>query len=149
MPAWLGPLPPLICRLLENFWSSSYNVGCILSSALKMNNLGCSLVAQQFKDPALPQLWHRPQLLHGFNPWYGNFHTPWARQKIFFENENLKQYITDFFLLMYPEFCDSVSITKPFGLCMWGCVRAMEFCNKDQEGHRHFLFSVFLFVVVA
>ena len=40
----------------------------------KQLKLGSSLVAQQVKDPVLPQLWCRLQLWHRFNPWPGNFH---------------------------------------------------------------------------
>ena len=31
-------------------------------------------MAQQVKDLALPQLWHRSQLWLGFHPWPRNFH---------------------------------------------------------------------------
>jgi len=40
-----------------------------------------SLVVQQVKDPALPQLWSRLQLRLGFDPWPGNFHMLWAWPK--------------------------------------------------------------------
>ena len=42
---------------------------------------GVLTVAQQFKDPALLQLWHRSQLWLGFDPWPRNFHMPWAWSK--------------------------------------------------------------------
>ena len=31
-------------------------------------------LVQWVKDLALPQLCHRSELLHGFDPWLGNFH---------------------------------------------------------------------------
>ena len=38
--------------------------------------------AQQIKDPALTQLWHRSQLWLRFNPWPRNFHVlHWCGQK--------------------------------------------------------------------
>ena len=40
-----------------------------------------SLVDQQVKDPALALLWLRSPLWHGFNPWTGKFHMPWAWPK--------------------------------------------------------------------
>ena len=36
---------------------------------------------QWVKDPALPQLWHRSQLLLRFDPWPGNFHMMWVQPK--------------------------------------------------------------------
>lgn len=33
-------------------------------------------MAQQVKDPALVQPWHRSQLQLAFNPWPKNFHMP-------------------------------------------------------------------------
>lgn len=54
------------------------------------------------------------------------------------------------FLLMNPEFL--IQKLSPGQLDSWGqsVVVARKFCNKDQEGHKHFLFSVacVLFVVV-
>ena len=40
-------------------------------------------LASLVKDPALLQLWHRPQLWLGFDPWPGNFHTlqVWSKKK--------------------------------------------------------------------
>ena len=35
-------------------------------------------VVQDVKDPVLPQLQCSLQLWHGFDPWPGNFHTPWV-----------------------------------------------------------------------
>lgn len=45
---------------------------------------------------------------------------------------------------------DSKAITQPAGLWGQSVVVARKFCNKDQEGHKHFLFSAacVLFVVV-
>ena len=37
-------------------------------------------MVQQFKDPALTQLWYRLQLWHGFSPWFGNFHKLWMQK---------------------------------------------------------------------
>ena len=34
--------------------------------------------AQVFKDLALPQLWGRPKVHLGFDPWPRNFHMPWV-----------------------------------------------------------------------
>ena len=34
-------------------------------------------LAQEIKDTALLQLWHRPQWWHRFNSWSRNFHIPW------------------------------------------------------------------------
>ena len=40
-------------------------------------------MAQQVKDPALPQPWRRLKLWYGFDPWPGNFHMPqmWPKKK--------------------------------------------------------------------
>ena len=41
---------------------------------IKKQYIGCLLVVQWVKDMALPQLWCRSQLRHGFDPWPRNFH---------------------------------------------------------------------------
>jgi len=48
---------------------------------LRIGGLGSSLVIQWVKDSALPQLWRRLQLWHGFSPWPGNLHMPQMRPK--------------------------------------------------------------------
>ena len=47
----------------------------------KADTLGSSLVVQWVKDLVLPQLWHRLQLQHGFDPQPRNFHVPQYSQK--------------------------------------------------------------------
>ena len=42
---------------------------------------GSSLVTQPVKDSVLPLQWFRSLLWHEFNPWPGNFHTPWVLAK--------------------------------------------------------------------
>ena len=46
----------------------------------KKKNPGSSLGAQQVKNLAW-QLWHMPQLQHGFDLWLGNFLMLWCGQK--------------------------------------------------------------------
>ena len=48
-----------------------------------MEKYGVPAVAQQVKDQALPQLWHRSQLWLRFDPWPRNFHVPqvWLGKK--------------------------------------------------------------------
>ena len=38
------------------------------------NEVRSSPVLQRVKNPVLLQLQHGPQVLHGFDPWAGNFH---------------------------------------------------------------------------
>lgn len=38
-------------------------------------------MAQQVKDPALVQPWHRSQLQLAFNPWPKNFHMLWVQPR--------------------------------------------------------------------
>ena len=68
----------LYCYVQENqnFWQSSCTQLWIYHT-WKWGR-GSSLVVQQLKDLALPELWHRLQLCHGFVPWLGNFHMLWG-----------------------------------------------------------------------
>ena len=43
---------------------------------VRRGETGVPAVAQRVRDPALPQLWRRPQLWLRFSPWPGNFHMP-------------------------------------------------------------------------
>ena len=43
--------------------------------AILRNNVGVPAVAQQVKDPALLQLWHKAQLWTRFDAWPGSFHS--------------------------------------------------------------------------
>ena len=49
--------------------------------SLKMRKAGIPTVAQQVKDLAVPQLWHRSQLRIRFDPWPRNFHMSWVQPK--------------------------------------------------------------------
>ena len=63
-PAALALIQPLV-------WSLKYATGAALKRKEKKSYTGVFAVAQQVKDPALPQLWHRSQLQLRFNPWSG------------------------------------------------------------------------------
>lgn len=66
---------------------------CFLQLAYKQVFLKRSLasVAQKVKNPALPQLWQRLQLQHGFDSWSGTFHMPlvWPKRKRKTQSHNL------------------------------------------------------------
>ena len=47
----------------------------------KIKRIGSFTMALQYKDPALPKLWHRSQPWRSFDPWPGNFHMSGVQQK--------------------------------------------------------------------
>ena len=68
-------------------------------------------MAQWVKDLAFPQLWHRSQLWHGFDPRPGNFHMPCVqpkkkKKKIVSgeKSRNLKKYLKNAMRSIHPSF---------------------------------------------
>ena len=54
---------------------------CSHLKAGEISNDGSSLVVQWVKYLALSFQWPQLLLWHGFDPWLGNFHMPWAQAK--------------------------------------------------------------------
>ena len=71
-PSYFTQVDKRKIMISQNFGYSNYLLLTWFQNCISWS----SLVAQLLKDLALSLLWH------GFNPWPGNFHMPWAGPKL-------------------------------------------------------------------